>query len=365
MEVESRSWRYKFLGIEDNLWDIDRLKAVYSIEFESDSIKKYGSLDAHPIIGSNLYDPACKVPILSAHATQALIQKFHNSCVVINLGGEQGQLRFAEEFQSHGFFSVFRPAPYLVKAADKWLASIDWKTSSGLPAMSVHSRSFWESRRCSNAYEFCSGKVRHQLNHLMKPKSPIHSEVASTMCFVTPNVVNLVLKRSRLSSSAIVNCSNNDVQCRPWFLASDGQSANIIEDMATEYGAYIFDLKTARLRGDLDRLYRSGKVHGVPWRTEIQRLEGPYLDIYLLTKGKIFLGNVYSTFSSTVCKMRTPGEPSNVCQLLTTHKLDPFVQSLLTEGLPKGWNLPWIGTSDKTRRIIAQANTKRGGIKCV
>jgi hypothetical protein len=105
--------------------------------------------------------------------------------------------------------------------------------------------------------------------------------------------------------------------CMKWFLGSDGQTNGIVETLAGEYGAVTFNVAEARKSGLLrppaagsgllvppEGGYREGQVHRQHWRGHIERLEAAYLDIYLLTFGEVFVGNVYSTFSSTVCKMR-------------------------------------------------------------
>jgi len=286
---------------------------------------------------------------------------------VINIGGKSDFLRFNDKRHKNEFFTALRPGKYLVDAADKWLASIDWGTPNALPNLAVHSRSFWEGRRCSNAYDLCAGKVQKQLHALMPQKTPLHHEVASAMCFVTPPALNLVLERSGEPELAVKNCSSlPNSECRPWLLAADGQTAGIIEGMAKEHGAHMFDIEAARARGDLDRTYRDGAVKEQhSWKHLIQRLEGAYIDIYLLTKGRMFIGNVFSTFSSTVCKMRPKEAPSNVCQILTTGKADPFMESLRVHGLPSGWHLPWEGDSPMARRIVSLADTKDVGNKCL
>ena len=257
---------------------------------------------------------------------------------------------------------------YLIDAADKWLASVDWKTRSGRPDLAVHARSYWESRVCSDAYNFCAHKVDLQLRSLLGHSTVFkaHKEVASVMCFVTPDAINLVLNRSELAELTITNCSHPGRACRPWFLASDHQSANVVEELAADYGAVSFDYKAAKASGLIQRPggYPRGKAHDTPWEWVIGQLEASYIDIYLLTRGEAFIGNVYSTFSSTVCKMRPRGAPSNVCEVLTTGARDKFIESLFHSGLPSGWHQPWDGDTALAKSIAHRAERKRGGGKC-
>jgi hypothetical protein len=364
LETAPRPWDKVLFGYEEGLWDLAALRKVYRFELESDVIRQYGSLKAHPVLGR--YDPKCTVlpdernPI----AAVGVYRKLDAACPVLHLGGSGGQLRFQEQSNVNGFFRVFRPASYLVEAADTWLKSVDWGTPSGRPHLTVHSRSFWEGRRCSDAYQFCSGKVTRELKKRLvtPPSTTIHSDVAGVMCFANPSAINLVLDRSELAAHTIVNCSDTTAgPCRPWFLASDSQTAGMIEGQAKAYGAHQFSTDAVKLSRTE---YRKDKIHKRPWKWIIHGLESSYLDLYLLSQGEVFLGNVFSTFSSSVCKMRAINAPSNVCKLLTQSKPDSFLESLKTQGLPTGWHLPWKGSTPEADAVRAQADTKRPYIKC-
>eukprot|EP00038_Savillea_parva_P025178 m.46544 g.46544 ORF g.46544 m.46544 type:complete len:896 (-) comp6779_c0_seq1:129-2816(-) len=352
----SRAWDKMFLGYEDGLWDLKALEKVYKFVFESDLARQEDPILEH------VHDPICRLDVWNAQEVLPALSKLQERCTVINIGGSGGQLRFQEELNEHTFFSIFRPADYLTHAADSWLQSIDWKTASHKPHLAVHSRSFWESKRCGGAYKFCTDKVKTELSRrTLGGPNIAHPEVASVMCFTTPQAINLVLERSALDKEhRLVKCQSGTV-CRPWLLASDGQTAGIIEEFATDYGAKQFSRHGYLHRSE----YREGKVNTMTWKDLIQRLENSYLDLYLLSQGDVFLGNVYSTFSSSACKMREPGEPSNVCRLLTSGKPDTFIASLEKQGLPSGWKLPWEGNSDDARKVVAAANKKKGGIPCI
>lgn len=375
----SLRWPKTYLGVDDGLWDLTSLEQEYSIEYETRVVRVYGSVAKHPVLGLHLNDSECLVPDLKHVQTMELLKKLDAKCPVIDLGGANGQLRFQEFHGEHGFFRVFRPGKHIVEAADKWLASVEWGTSSGKPALAVHSRSFWEGRKCTDAYQFCAGKVKSTFRLLGVHVQ--HPEVAAVMCFATPEAINLVLERSNLTNVRVENCTiaSPSKPCMPWFLGADGQTNGIIESLATEYGAKMFDVRKARQSGLLrppqagsgllvppEGGYRKGKIHNQNWQSYIERLESSYIDLYLLSRGEVFIGNVYSTFSSSVCKMRPDGAPSNTCRFLTTHKPDEFISSLNRDGLPVGWHLPWIGEGFMVKRIVELAYQKdHKNIPCV
>lgn len=138
------------VGIEDGLWDTERLKANgYNIYSELDAIREYGSVEKHPVLGKGLKKQDCFIPGWPRpQATTDTLLEYSKRCDVIDIGGKNGPTWIGGLKFELGFYNAWRPAAYIRNAADAWLKSIDWGTSDGFPAIAVHSRIFWEGRHC-------------------------------------------------------------------------------------------------------------------------------------------------------------------------------------------------------------------------
>ena len=75
----------------------------------------------------------------------------------------------------------------------------------------------------------------------------------------------------------------------------------------------------------------------------IRNLEASFADLYLLSRADFFSGNIYSTFTGTVCKVRGAAvvRQSNTCRTLTDLGNDVFFANAEKRGLPEGWTQHW------------------------
>eukprot|EP00040_Diaphanoeca_grandis_P024574 m.135270 g.135270 ORF g.135270 m.135270 type:complete len:544 (+) comp29785_c0_seq1:190-1821(+) len=344
------------IGMEDGLWDLEHMRKKYDVLLHPEVIAQYGSLDKHPVLGKGAPQlTRCVAPEWPApQLSKAKILEMAADCDVINIGGLKGPVVIKNMEYEIGFFSVFRPAKYITSAADHFLKSIDWMTTSGLPRIAVHSRIFWEGRRCDYGFKFCSDKVMAEMHRQTATKSLSNvknaGDVARQMCYPTPTNLKLILNHAGFSDISIKpNCGLGD-KCQPWLLTSDSESGGILETMNRDHGARIFNIND----------YRESKNPSLPLKgsntiddskrfAELRKLESSFADLYLLSQSEILLGNVYSTFTATVCKARgrTRANDSNVCGTLTGGPIDHFFTSAEAVGLPSTWKQHWQEQENK------------------
>ena len=344
-----------FMGIEHGMWDLGVLREVYDVEFESDAVRIYGTLDAHPVLGPYFFgvsknastvefkatDHNCVLPGGIENGTIALA-RMNLACRVIDIGGHYSNIMIQAYRREHNFFNVFRPGAVIVSAAEAWMQKQDWGTTSGAPALTVHSRSFWEGVSGCKALAMCQtwhkeGLVRRKLYFTLPGTHALHHETAALMCYPTPAAINVVLRRSGINTT-LTNCSNNSDSCHPWFLASDGSTDGAIERVAVEFGARLYAHNPHH-----SMLALSHKIRGHLVSNMVDKLVPKYVDLYILSKGDVFLGNIMSTFSANVCKMRPPDASSNICgAYVGTPGL--FLHSLVTHSLPENHSRVLFGS---------------------
>eukprot|EP00040_Diaphanoeca_grandis_P007021 m.39431 g.39431 ORF g.39431 m.39431 type:complete len:558 (-) comp18197_c0_seq1:120-1793(-) len=337
------------IGVEDNLWDMEYMRRFFRVLTYPEVLKEYGSLDKHPVLGKGVKTTACTArgwpaPKMTVEGLKAMAE----TCDVINVGGNAGPTQIAGLEYALNFFQALRPAPYLKAAADDFLKSIDWGTASGLPRMAVHSRIFWEGRHCKYGFEFCTSKVSTEMHRqpaLAKLSNfQASAAVAHQMCYPTPKNLNLVLKNAGFNNLSVSECDLGE-KCQPWLLATDTESGGNLEFLDKKHGAKVFDINQYRKNKNANEFVTGRtQTYGEGLRSHVVRtMESSFADLYLLSRSEIFLGNVYSTFTATVCKARNKEQihNSNCCSTLTGGVADKFFTTAAETGLPDGWKQHW------------------------
>lgn len=336
------------VGVEDGLWDTDHMREHFDMLLEPEVVAEHGSVAQHPVLGKSLGNKACSLPGWPAPMpTTDTLLDYAKRCDVIDIGGKNGMIWIDGIKFELGFFYAFRPAPYIREAVDHFLSTIDWGTASGMPALTVHSRIFWENRHCKYGHAFCQMKVRQQLNKdakLIKDKAKV-AAVAEQMCYPTPKNLNLVLDMSEVNDHEITKDCGMGKGCKPWLLTSDSESGGNLEALDRGYNARIFDINQYRVdkHGGKPMVNRTRPYAEGSRGHIIRNLEASFADLYLLSRGDYFAGNVYSTFTATVCKVRgadVVGQ-SNTCRTLTDRGNDVFFVNAEKHGLPEGWTQHW------------------------
>lgn len=188
------------------------------------------------------------------------------------------------------------------------------------------------------------GKQLREDGKLIKNHAKVQS-VAQQMCYPTPKNLNLVIGMSDLKDRNITKGCGVGKSCLPWLLTTDRESGNNLETLDLQYNAKIFDINQYRVdkHGGKPMIGRK-TPYGDGLRGHVTRgLESSFADLYLLSKAHHFLGNVYSTFTATVCKVRGADRvgDSNCCRTLTNRGNDVFFQNAEKRGLPANWKQHW------------------------